>query len=74
MRLTRRVNDVDVPLTPEEQTALEAEWAAWSPPPPPTGDERIDMMGPVMVAFLKVYARDRGLTERQVRDAIIAEL
>lgn len=72
--LKRHVNGRDVVLSAEEETALRAEWSAWTPPAPPTNDELIDLAGPVMVAFLRAYAQREGLTLRQVRDAIIAEL
>ena len=45
-----------------------------TPLPPPTNDELIDMAGTVLVAFLRAYAKREGLTMKQIKSAIIAEM
>ena len=44
------------------------------PLPPPTNEELIDMAGPVLVAFLKAFAKREGLTLQQIKAAIVAEM
>ena len=57
------------------------EWVAsgnvptpYTPKPEPTNAELVDMAGPVLVAFIKAYAKREGLTLVQVRDAIVGEM
>ncbi len=42
--------------------------------PPPTNEELVGMAGPILTAFLKVYAQREGVTLTQIRDAIIARM
>jgi hypothetical protein len=58
----------------QEWVAEGNEIAPYVPPPEPTNEELIDMAGPVLVAFIKAYAKREGLTLAQVRNALIAEM
>jgi hypothetical protein len=44
------------------------------PEPELTNEELIDQAGPVLVAFIKAFAKREGLTLAQVKAAIIAEM
>ena len=48
--------------------------AADPPPDPPTNSERIDLAGPILMAFLKAYADREGITLQQIKNAVIAEM
>lgn len=43
-------------------------------PAEPTNDELIDLAGPVLVAFIKAFAKREGLTMQQIKAAILAEM
>lgn len=44
------------------------------PPTPPTDAELIDMAGPVLVAFIKAWARHQDIPLAQIKNAIVAEM
>lgn len=39
-------------------------------PAPPTNEERVDRLDPVLRAFLRVYATDQGISMTQLRNRI----
>lgn len=44
------------------------------PIPPLTNEQLIDLAGPVLIAFIKAFAKREGVSLQQIKNAILAEM